>query len=39
MAGAFQPANSGEYRLRSTDEIIKDPDVLATWPITEPLKS
>jgi hypothetical protein len=39
MAGAFQPANSGEYRLRSTGEIVKDPDVLATWSITEPAKS
>jgi hypothetical protein len=39
MTGAFHPANSGEYRLRSTGEIIKDPDVLATWSITEPVKS
>ena len=36
---AFHPANSGEYRLRSTGEIIKDPDALATWSITEPVKS
>jgi hypothetical protein len=39
MTGVFHPANSGEYRLRSTGEIIKDPDVLATWSITEPVKS
>jgi hypothetical protein len=39
MTGAFHPANSGEYRLRSTGEIIKDPDVLTTWSIIEPTKS
>jgi hypothetical protein len=39
MTGVFHPANSGEYRLRSTGEIIKDPDMLATWSITEPVKS
>jgi len=39
MTGAFHAANSGEYRLRSTGEIIKDPDVLTTWSITEPVKS
>jgi hypothetical protein len=39
MTGAFHPANSGEYCLRSTGEIIKDPDVLTTWSITEPVKS
>ncbi len=36
---AFRPANPGEYRLRSTGEIIKDPDVLTAWSITEPYKS
>jgi hypothetical protein len=39
MTGAFHPVNSGEYRLRSTGEIIKDPDVLTTWSIIEPAKS
>ncbi len=39
MTGAFHPADSGEYRLRSTGEIIKDPDVLTTRSITEPVKS
>jgi hypothetical protein len=36
---AFCPAGPGEYRLRSTGEIIKDPDVLTTWTFTESLKS
>jgi hypothetical protein len=36
---AFSPADPGEYKLRSTGEIVKDPDVLASWTITEPLKS
>jgi len=39
MTNAFHPANSGEYRLRSTGEIIKDRDVLAPWSITEPVNS
>jgi hypothetical protein len=36
---AFHPADPGEYRLRSTGEIIKDPDVLTTWSITAPARS
>jgi hypothetical protein len=39
MPSAFHPADPGEYRLRSTGEVIKDPDVLATWSIIEPVKS
>jgi hypothetical protein len=39
MTSNYHPANSGEYRLRSTGEIIKDPDVLTTWSVTEPAKS
>ena len=39
VTSAFHPANAGEYRLRSTGEIIKDPDVLTTWSVTEPVKS
>jgi hypothetical protein len=35
---AFQPARPGEYRLRSTGEVVKDPDALATWTINQPLK-
>jgi hypothetical protein len=38
QTGAFGPANRGKYRLRSTGEIIKDPNVLATWSITPPVK-
>jgi hypothetical protein len=37
--GAFRPAAPGEYRLRSTGEIIKNPDVLTTWSIIPPVKS
>ena len=36
---AFRPAGPGEYRLRSTGEIIKDPDVLTTWTFTKSAKS
>jgi len=35
---AFRAARPGEYRLRSTGEVIKDPDLLTTWTITEPSK-
>jgi hypothetical protein len=37
--GAIHPADPGEYRLRSTGEVIKNPDVLTTWSITESVKS
>jgi hypothetical protein len=36
---AFHPADPGEYRLRSTGEVVKNPDVLTTWSITERMKS
>ena len=36
---AFRPANRGEYRLRSTGEVVTDPDVIASWTITEPPKA
>ena len=29
----FVPAEPGEYRLRSTGEVVVDPDFLATWTI------
>jgi hypothetical protein len=32
------PAKPGEYRLRSTGEVVKDPDLLMTWSITEPAR-
>jgi hypothetical protein len=34
--GAFEVANPGVYRLRTTGEEVIDPDYLATWTITEP---
>jgi hypothetical protein len=33
---AISPANPGEYRLRATGEVVRDPDLLATWVITAP---
>jgi hypothetical protein len=33
---AFAPADPGEYRLRSTGEVVVDPDYTATWTITPP---
>ena len=32
----FQPAPAGSYRLRSTGEVVLDPDYLATWTIRRP---
>jgi hypothetical protein len=32
----FQPAPPGEYRLRSTGEVVVDPDYLASWTVTAP---
>jgi hypothetical protein len=34
----FTPAAPGEYRLRSTDEVVVDPDFLSQWTVTEPVK-
>jgi hypothetical protein len=36
---AFRLASRGEYTLRSTGEVIADPDILTTWSITQPPKS
>ena len=33
---SFQPAEPGEYRLKSTGEIIKDPDYTSSWTIRRP---
>ncbi len=30
---AFETAARGEYRLRSTGEVVVDPDLLSTWTI------
>ena len=32
----FEPAPAGEYRLRSTGEVVIDPDFLSTWTIEGP---
>ena len=36
---AFQATRPGEYRLRSTGEIVKNPDLTTSWTITQPPKS
>ena len=33
---SFSVAAPGEYRLRSTGEVISDPDLLTTWTIHKP---
>lgn len=33
---AFTEAPPGEYRLRSTGEVVTDPDLLAQWTIQKP---
>ncbi len=33
---AISPANPGKYRLRSTGEVIVNPDLLTTWTIKKP---
>jgi hypothetical protein len=33
---AFQDAPPGEYRLRSTGEIVVDPDLISNWVINRP---
>jgi len=32
----FLDAKPGEYRLRSTGEVIRNPDVTVSWTVTEP---
>jgi len=32
---SLQDAPKGEFRLRSTGEVVVDPDLLATWTITK----
>jgi hypothetical protein len=36
---AFRLASKGEYRLRSTGEVITDPDMLTTWTVVQRPKS
>lgn len=33
---SFCPAPAGEYRLRSTGEVVIDPDYTSTWNVTPP---
>ena len=33
---AFQDARPGEYRLRSTGEVVVDPDFISNWTINRP---
>jgi len=33
---SIQRAPAGEYRFKETGEVIRDPDLMATWTITEP---
>ena len=33
---AFRRAEPGEYRLKSSTDVVIDPDVLASWSIVEP---
>ncbi|MFX8668593.1 hypothetical protein ABTM51_20760, partial [Acinetobacter baumannii] len=34
-ARALERANHGEYRLRSTGEIVRNPDFLMTWEVSK----
>lgn len=36
ILAAFKPAQPGEYRLRSTGEVVVDPDLLGSFRITAP---
>ena len=33
---AFAPAPPGEYRLRATGEVVRDPDFTTQWTVTPP---
>lgn len=35
---AIHPATPGTYKLRSTGEVIENPDLLSTWSLKAPLK-
>ena len=34
----YKKADPGEYRLRSTGEVIVNPDLIGTWTVTKPAK-
>jgi hypothetical protein len=33
---AFSPARQGEYRLKSTGEVVVDPDLVSVWTLRQP---
>lgn len=33
---AYEPAEPGHYRLRSTGQVVINPDYLTTWTVTSP---
>jgi hypothetical protein len=33
---AFNPAHPGDYRLRSSGEVVVDPDFVTTWTVSPP---
>lgn len=35
----FNPAQPGEYRLRSTGEVVTDPEFISNWTINRPAKT
>lgn len=34
--GSFNRADAGEYKLRTTGELVVNPDFISTWTITRP---
>ena len=36
---AITPAKPGQYNLRSSGEVVEDPDLLSTWSVTKPEKA
>jgi hypothetical protein len=36
---AFEEADPGEYHLRSTGEVVVDPDLISTWTIRAPAEN
>jgi hypothetical protein len=36
---SFHPAGPGRYALRSTGEVVENPDMTTSWTINEPAKS
>lgn len=38
MLEPISPAKPGKYKLRSTGEVIEDPELLATWNVEKPVE-